>query len=314
MALEQRTIVRCSKAAFSLGAAAIVCGIVALATFNAVLFQIYLAVTLVTLGGMIVLRWRAGRPLNNNWAMWGTILPITFLALSMMFFVPICGLVNVAALRTQSSRNLKQIALGSWDYQAKHGHLPAASISDSKGTPLLSWRVAILPFLDEEELYRQFNLDEPWDSPWNIGLLKRMPDVYHTPLQPGEMAPPHTTFYQVFVGPGTAFQPGAKLQIPRDFPDGAQNVILIVEAGNPVPWTKPEDLKYDPKGPVPALGAFRREKGRFPWRGGEGTGSVGLALCDGTVRLFSWPGVGLSEEILRKIIGRNDGPPPVVFW
>jgi len=132
-----------------------------------------------------------------------------------------------------------------------------------------------------------------------------MPAVYRTPLQPGERAPPHTTFYQVFVGRGTAFEPGKKLTIPHDFPDGAKSTILLVDAGNPVPWTKPEDLAYDQDAPIPPLGAFRREKGRFPFRGGEGTGSVILALCDWSVRSISWPGA--SEKTLRSLITRNDG-------
>jgi hypothetical protein len=133
-----------------------------------------------------------------------------------------------------------------------------------------------------------------------------MPVVYHTRLQPGETAPPHTTFYQVFVGPRTAFEPGAPLQIPRDFPDGVDRTILLVEAGNPVPWSKPQDLVYDPKGPLPALGAFRRDKGRFPWTGGEGTSQVLFAFCDGNVRSANQPALfeGL-DQIWRAAITRN---------
>jgi Protein of unknown function (DUF1559) len=303
MPLERPTIVRYSKAAFWLGMAAIVCGIVSFATLIPLLFQIYLMTTLFTLGALVVLRWSAGRPLNNAWAMYGTIFPVVFLGLS-IYLIPLCLLVNNAELRTQSSNSLRKIALGLLEYQEKQGHLPAASICDSDGKPLLSWRVAILPFLDENALYSQFNLDEPWDSAWNRGLLKRMPAVYRTPLPPGESAQPHTTFYQVFVGPGTAFEPRAKLQTPRDFPDGIRDTILLVEAGIPVPWTKPEDLNYDPKGPLPPLGIFRLQKGRFPWSGGEGSRMFAAALCDGSMRMIS---DGITEKTLRNAITRNDG-------
>jgi len=305
MPLERRTIVRCSKAAFWFGIAAIACGIVSFATLNSELLLLYLLMVLITFVALIVLRCNAGRPLNCEWAYWAIAAPCAFLALSIFLF-PFCSLIHMAGLRTQSLKSLKQIARGILDYHAKHDHLPPAAIKDAAGTPLLSWRVAILPFLGEEELYRQFHLNEAWDSPHNLKLLERMPAVYHTRLQPGETAPPHTTFYQVFVGPRTAFEPGAPLQIPRDFPDGLDRTILLVEAGNPVPWSKPEDLVYDPKGPLPALSAFRRDKGRFPWTGGEGTGSVGIAFCDGEVRLANQPAlVEGYDQIFRSAITRN---------
>jgi prepilin-type processing-associated H-X9-DG protein len=305
MASEWRTFDGCCVVGFWLGAAAIVCGIAALATLDPVLFQVYLALTLLAIGVLTGLRWWAGGPLKNGWATAGTALPLGFLAISIVYLVPISGLANNAHLRTQSVNSLKQIAFGLLGYQEKHKHLPASAICDLDRKPLLSWRVAILPFLGEEALYRQFNLDEPWDSSWNIGLLKRMPAVYHTTLQPGESAPPHTTFYQVFVGPGTAFEPGVKVDISRDIPDGVKNTILVVEAGNSVPWTKPEDLVYDPREPLPSLGIFRRDRGKFPWRGGEGTGTVSMAFCDGHVRTIQWPGI--REETLRNAIIRNDG-------
>ena len=304
MAVERRTIVRSSKAAFWLGIAAIACGIVSFATLNSALLLLYLVLVLVTFVGLIVLRRYAGGPLNCQWAYWAIAAPCAFLALS-LFLIPICTLLNVSEIRVKSSKSLKEIAQGLLAYQEKHNLLPPAAINDADGKPLLSWRVAILPFLGEEGLYRQFNLDEPWDSPWNVALLKRMPAVYHTRLQPGETAPPHTTFYQVFVGPGTVFERGAKVNIPQDIPDGVQDTILVVQAGNPVPWTKPDDLVYDPKGPLPLLGAFRREKGQYPWRGGEGTSAVFIALCDGHVRTIQWPGI--SEKTLRDAITRNDG-------
>jgi Protein of unknown function (DUF1559) len=304
MANEWRTIDGCCVVAFWLSLAAIVCEIVALTTFNAVLFQIYLVLTLIAVGVLIGLRWWAGRPLKNGWATTGTAVSLSFLVISMAYLAPIAGLINNADLRTQSSKSLKQLAGGLIAYQDKNKHLPASAICDLNGKPLLSWRVAILPLIGEEALFRQFNLDEPWDSPWNQGLLKRMPAVYHTRLQPGETAPPYTTFYQVFVGPGTAFEPGAKVSISRDIPY-AETTVLVVEAGNAVPWTKPEDLVYDPNGPLPSLGVFRRDKGRFPWRGGEGTGVMFMALCDGDVRTINWPGV--NETTLRNAIARNHG-------
>ena len=84
-----------------------------------------------------------------------------------------------------------------------HGHLPAAAIQDREGRPLLSWRVAILPFIDQKDLYEEFRLDESWDSPHNAKLVERMPDVFASPAKPAEKS--GETRYLAPVGPGTIF-------------------------------------------------------------------------------------------------------------
>jgi Protein of unknown function (DUF1559) len=113
------------------------------------------------------------------------------------------------------------------------------------GQPLYSWRVLLLPYLEEGPLYKEFHLDEPWDSEHNIRLLERMPVLYAPPGHKKSLVPPHHTVLHVFVGPGTAFEgPGG---IPmKDFPDNTSNTILIVEAGEPVTWTKPEEIAFGP--------------------------------------------------------------------
>jgi hypothetical protein len=114
--------------------------------------------------------------------------------------------------------------------------------------------VALLPFLGEERLYKEFRLDEPWDGPHNKILLAKMPRVY---APPGVKArEPHTTFYQVFVGGGATFEKHQVARFPASFQDGTSNTILIAEAGTPVPWTKPEDMHYAPDEPLPELGGM----------------------------------------------------------
>jgi hypothetical protein len=129
----------------------------------------------------------------------------------------------------------------------------------------LSWRVLLLPHLGEEDLYRHFRLDEPWDSPHNIELLPRMPNAFRRPsLDPLRrwMDEPGTTPFQVFVGPGTAFEVEAEPQITVDFPDGLSNTILIDEARDAVPWTKPADLAYRPDRPFLRWGGPTTRHGR----------------------------------------------------
>ncbi len=160
-----------------------------------------------------------------------------------------------AAEQARDANNLKQIALAMYKYNDANGRLPAHAISAKDGkTPLLSWRVAILPYLDQHDLYKQFKLDEPWDSPANKPLIARMPTVYLSPKAPPGKEPGRT-HYQVFVGGGAAWDRGDQHPaIPRTFVDGTSNTILLAEAAEAVVWTKPDDLPFDPNKPLPKLG------------------------------------------------------------
>jgi hypothetical protein len=110
--------------------------------------------------------------------------------------------------------------------------------------------VLLLPYLEGDRLYQQFHLDEPWDSPHNKKLLDRTPRCYEPAL--GGNDQPGLTRYQVFVGPGTAFERDGLTW--DDFPDGLAGTFLVVEAGEPVPWSQPADLVYAPDKPLPPLG------------------------------------------------------------
>lgn len=138
-------------------------------------------------------------------------------------------------------------------YQEKHGRLPPAIVYSEDGMPLHSWRVLILPFIEQEPLYKQFKLDEPWDSPHNLALLPQMPNTYAPTWDYQGKVGPHETVCHVFLGKGAAFEGKEGLRLPSNFPDGTGNTIMVIEAGNPVAWTKPEDIAYDPDGPLPEL-------------------------------------------------------------
>jgi hypothetical protein len=202
-----------------------------------------------------------------------------------------------AELRTRSSNNLKQMALAFHNYNDVYGGIPANAIYSKDGKALLSWRVAILPFIEEDTLYKQFKLDEAWDGPNNKTLLARMPKVY-APVA-GKTKVPYGTFYQVFTGPDTPFNPKAARfgfpsiggSIPRTFPDGTSNTLLIVEAGEAVPWTRPEDIPYDAKKPLPKLG------GQFP-------NGFFAAFADGSVKFLR---KDFDEATMRNLINPADG-------
>jgi uncharacterized protein DUF1559 len=195
-----------------------------------------------------------------------------------------------AAAASQSANNLKQIGIAMHGYNDNTGSLPPAAVCDKTGKPLLSWRVLILPYVDEEELFKQFKLDEPWDSEHNKKLLARMPKVYAIP---GKTKPDDTdTYYRVFVGNGAGFDWVRGMRLPADFPDGTSNTLLCLTAQTAVPWTKPDELEFDP------------EKDMTRLFGAVVNGKVQIALFDGSVRTYSkLP----SKTTVHAMITRNGG-------
>jgi Protein of unknown function (DUF1559) len=168
-----------------------------------------------------------------------------------------------SSYRVQSMNNLHQIGTAMNSYVGTYTVFPPAVVYDKEGKPLLSWRVLLLPHMEERGLYMQFKLDEPWDSPNNKPLLAQMPQIYMPPSQ-REPKEPYTTHYQVFTGGGAMFEanPQARPLTLQQIAsaDGTSKTLMVVEAANPVPWTKPDDLSYSPDQPLPKLGGLFKRK------------------------------------------------------
>ena len=184
----------------------------------------------------------------------------------------------------------KYIALSMGNYEGTYGAFPAAAICDKKtGKPLLSWRVSILPYIEEEALYKQFKMDEPWDSEHNLKLAKNMPKIYFNPKanKPGD----NKTHYRIFYGKGAAFElnKGYSMGAIASM-DGLSNTLTVVEAEEPVVWTNPNELPFDPTKALPKMLSI--------------DGKFSAAFCDGSVRTFKMP---IDQEILKLLIQRNDG-------
>lgn len=140
----------------------------------------------------------------------------------------------------QCSNNLKQIGLALHNYHDAYGTLPPAYVSDKNGNPLYSWRVLILPYMEQEQLYRQFHLDEPWDSPHNLDLARQMPAAFGCPSQRLRLA--YSTTYVAITGEEMLWT-GAKSLSFDEIPDGRSNTLLVVEwSESDVIWTEPRDL------------------------------------------------------------------------
>jgi hypothetical protein len=195
--------------------------------------------------------------------------------------------IQIAKARAQSTNNLKQVGLAFHMYGVKAGHLPN-NVADAKGKLLLSWRVAILPYLEQGELYKEFKLDEPWDSDHNKKLIDKMPKIYAPARGKAEAG---ETYYRGFTGPGTIFEVGKKVRL-QDIRDGTSNTVLVVEAEKAVPWTKPDDLPFDAKKELPKVGGSV-----FP------DGFV-CVFGDGSVRFVK---KSIAADILKGLITRDGG-------
>jgi prepilin-type processing-associated H-X9-DG protein len=211
-------------------------------------------------------------------------------AVAVALLLPAVQASREAARRVQCTNNLKQIGLAFHNYHAANNAFPRAAITDKQGKPLLSWRVAILPYIEQQELYNKFKLDEPWDSPHNKALLKEMPTTYVCPSRSN--AEPFATTYQVFSGKGAMFENGQDIGIVS-VTDGTSNTLLVVEAKAAVPWTKPADLTFDPEAAPSLNGA-----------GSPHPGGFNSLFGDGSVRFIK---NSVNLDVFRALITRNAG-------
>jgi Protein of unknown function (DUF1559)/BlaR1 peptidase M56 len=232
---------------------------------------------------------------------------------------------QIASRRMSSVNHLKQIALAFHNYHSQNGCFPAPVLYGGKsGTVPYSWRVAILPYLEGQELYNRYDFDEPWDGPNNRKLLDKMPAVYGYPGLDGSPLSQSHSAYFVFTGEGTAVGPAAAVALKgatgfvapgspgaggkagspvvpakpagptiNDITDGTSNTILAVEANREIPWTKPEDIPFNPNGPLADLGGFSPD-------------GFNAVFADGSVRYIK---KSINPKVLKALITKDGGEP-----
>ena len=224
---------------------------------------------------------------------------IFMLPVAIALLLPAVQQSREAARRSSCGNKMKQIGLGIHNYADKHqtrgdNFFPTDICSDI-GLPLLSWRVAILPHIEERELYQKFHLNESWDSPHNILLLKEMPSVYLCPS--AVVAEGKTTYWGV---KGDSYTFDASLPpTARGFTsmrDGTSNTVSVVEMplSYAVEWTKPDSLMPDPE----------------TWMNAPGSHAGGVfcvLFADGSSSFFSKT---ISPESLRGFFTINAGDKP----
>ncbi len=181
---------------------------------------------------------------------------------------------NVGLDQMEGANNLKQLLLAIHQYHDAHGTFPPQAIADKSGKKLLSWRVLLLPYLGEEKLFREFHLDESWDSDHNRPLIDRMPRIFMSPRRTMEKG---STCY---VAPLTAKSIFGNAKGPTklaDVTDGTSCTMVIMEcrSENAVAWTKPEDVVIDNEDP---LKPFRTARTNWFWAGWR-TARCGRSKC-----------------------------------
>jgi hypothetical protein len=214
--------------------------------------------------------------ISNNIAVFILLTPVFGL-----LCLPVGGHLG-ASQRSQCKYNLRQIGLAMYNYHETFGSFPPAYITDENGRPMHSWRVLILPFLDQAALYNEYRFDEPWDGPNNRKLADTIVQIYNCPSDDhgGNKNPSTMTNYVAIVGPETAW-PGNGSTSYRDFGDGMSNTLLVVEVANSgIHWMEPRDLHVVQMAPTINAKSGQGISSRHT------AGAHGL-IADGAVRYFS---------------------------
>ncbi|MEL7499225.1 MAG: protein kinase [Planctomycetota bacterium] len=194
--------------------------------------------------------------------------------------------------RDRVQLSMKSISLGFFQFEAKHGYLPSASTKIPGAAHPVSWRVAILPYLGQKELYAQYKLDEPWDSEHNKTLLAKMPETYR---HPGSWRQSTETNVVSFVGADSAVGSGDEPVRLGEFRDDPRLTILVAESAAGIPWTKPEDALED----VPIIAGEP-----LPPIGGLGEVGWHAVFADGSVRFVPR---NTSTDVIAAMLTRNGG-------
>jgi Protein of unknown function (DUF1559) len=203
-------------------------------------------------------------------------------------------------LGANSQRNamdrFKQIALGMHNFVDANGAMPPGKNGfDANGKQRLSWRVHILPYIEQHALYSQFKLDEPWDSPHNKSLLPKMPNIYsssNASIPFGNGTHDGKTTVQAPVGKGTIYGQ-AKATTFHNIEDGSSNTAWIVEVKpeRAVPWTSPQDYEFDVADPAKGLQVTE-------------DGKVVVGIADGSVIRMS---TSITPQMLLNLFQMADG-------
>jgi prepilin-type processing-associated H-X9-DG protein len=198
--------------------------------------------------------------------------------------------------------NLKQIALALHNYHDTYGSFPPAFIADENGIPRHSWRVLLLPFVEAQGIYDQYDFSEPWDGPNNSKLLTRMPSVYSCPSSPDGAR--GSTYYVAVVGAQTTW-PGQKPGTRAAIADGMEHTVHVIESDYAVPWLEPRDASFEESREMLVSTDLTTKRNHtlddFFYRYSAGRNA---AWADGHVYYL---GIGMERDSASAVLGTSNG-------
>jgi prepilin-type N-terminal cleavage/methylation domain-containing protein len=216
---------------------------------------------------------------------------LAIIAVLIAFLLPATRSARGAARRAQCTNNLKQIALALHNYEQVYQALPPAHTVDAQGRPLHSWRTLILPYLEQQSLYRTIDLAKPWNDPANAKARETSLLVFQCP---GAVGPANTTTYLAIVGPNHCFMPTESRRL-AEIKDGTSSTLMVIEAGeeHAVPWMAPADAD---ESLVMSLGPTTRL---------HHAGGMNADLVDGSVRFLKTSTPASVRRALMSISGND---------
>ena len=192
-------------------------------------------------------------------------------------FQPKTSIGRAPSRRAQCVNNMKQIILALANYESVNGRYPPASVAGPDGRPWHSWRILLLPFMEQNGLYQRYKFDEPWDGPNNIKLLPLTPQSYLCP-EYGRVRPTGTG-YVAITGPGSAFGDAHGLRHAQVLDKHSETIMVVEWAGEEIPWTSPVDLSLTTM-------SLRVNARNRPAISSRHSGGANVSFVDGGVRFL----------------------------
>lgn len=243
---------------------------------------------------------KSGSPTLITVLVLGGVLGFSCFCCGPALLLPAIQAAREAARRASCTNNMRIIGLAMQQYAHDRGSLPPAYVADADGRPLYSWRVLLLPYLEQQELFDEFDKEKEkaWDSPENMAVRDHIVSVfYRCPTSPNDASEPLTS-YVLVTGPQTLFD-GDKSPSLDNIADGASQTIMLMETRDlDIHWSEPRDLTFDE---VVARG--------FNGGGDAGAGSyhpggMNVLFCDGSATFLS---DSLDREVFRALLTPNGG-------
>jgi hypothetical protein len=237
----------------------------------------------------------------------GCLVAIMLIAVVAWLIFPAVNSAREAARRSQCQGNLKMLIVALHNYHDVHGHFPPPYVAGPDGKPMHSWRVLILPYIEEQALFQAYNMNEPWNGPGNSKLAARMPRLFRCPSD--QEMPPGMTSYFFIAGPGRSMDETGKLPL-RDVADGTANTLAVIESSSArVNWLEPRDLTVQDilagnnTAEAPCACSRHGRSDRGMWRSSGGFNAV---LCDGYVKHLP---ANIDPALMRALMTIDGGEP-----